>query len=247
MLEMRKPLLTSSYVHHLLVFGFCEWSSFSLWRWSHFGWLSLSAAQIRTLEFRELVWVVHGYVAGKGQVGFEISARRAKRISCHSHWFLWDLLPLCFSWEQYWLEKLGLWTEAPCSSPSLQGLLELLLPEMPWLQPLSPLSPSFPCLLPSFPPDTIFCDPLSGKRHNVLQHLQIIHKLSTQMHGVLPHTSWTWRQVLGRLWIWEFRRVSISSSIGLSSCFRPSSIHTQVILYFPCSWRRESPYRKLGS
>lgn len=247
MLEMRKPLLTSSYVHHLLVFGFCEWSSFSLWRWSHFGWLSLSAAQIRTFEFRELVWVVHGYIAGKGQVGFEISARRAKRISCHSHWFLWDLLPPCFSWEQYWLEKLGLWTEAPCSSPSLQGPLELLLPEMPWLQPLSPLSPSFPCLLPSFPPDTIFCDPLSGKRHNVLQHLQIIHKLSTQMHGVLPHTSRTWRQVLGRLWIWEFRRVSISSSIGLSSCFRPSSIHTQVILYFPCSWRRESPYRKLGN
>ena len=216
MLEMRKLLLTSSYVHCLLVFGFCEWTSFSLWSWSHFGWLSLAAAQMRRTcvscswlhSSRRASWV-------------EISARRAKRISCHSHWFLWDPLPPCFSWEQYWLEKLGLWTDAPCSSPSLQGPLGLLVLRSHGFGPSPPPSPSFPLLLTSFPPDTIFCGPLSRKKQSVLQHLQIIHKLYAQMHGVLLHTSRTWMQVLGRLWTWEFRKVSISSSIDLSSCFWP--------------------------
>ena len=209
---MRKPLLTSSYVHCLLVFGFCEWT-FSLWSWSHFGWLSLAAAQMRTLEFRELVRVAHGYIAVGGQVGLKYlpeKPRGAAVIATGSC----EIPCLRASPESSIGWKSWVCGQTPHALAQVsKALWDYWCLRCHGFGPSPPLSPSFPFLLTSFPPDTIFCGPLSRKKQIVLQHLQIIHKLYAQMHGVLRHTSRTWMQVLGRLWIWEFRRVSISSSI----------------------------------
>ena len=89
------------------------------------------------------------------------------------------------------------------------------------LAPLPLLLPPFPCsLLPSHQTPSFvvhclgknrvsfsICKLFTNYMHRCMGSYYILHGLECQ--------------VLGRLWTWEFRKVSISSSIDLSSCFWP--------------------------
>lgn len=120
----------------------------------------------------------------RGQVGFEISARRARGINYHGH-----LVPLRSA------ARVLLMRAVLAEKTRSVGRCLTLQPESSrpswdyWclrcqgFWPLPPLSPS---LLPTRP--HLF-GPVSGKRHSVLQHLQIIHQLHVQTRG--PTTYFT--------------------------------------------------------
>ena len=112
--------------------------------------------------------------------------------------------------------------------------------------PLPPLSPSFLSLPPSHQTPSFvvqylgkdtasfcICKLFTNYMHRHMGSNHILHRPERgsgedcgflSLGGWASHQAWTYLQ-----------------------CFQPYNIQAQVILYFPCSWRRERPYRKLGN